>query len=100
LEPIFSISRERPDVVFLQEVVVKNLAILTSDCPGYRVVVGSPSGTLREEGSYVVAMMLRNDTAVYRDHDVKPFFSSKMARTLLTVEVNEKEFSTSYVEYV
>jgi hypothetical protein len=80
--------REKPDVVFLQEVISKNLAVFRENISTYRCIVGK-SGNRDEpiDGEYFVAMLLRNDTAKYIKHEITPYYTSQMCRTLLEVEV-------------
>ena len=82
------VFREKPDVVFLQEVVTKNLAVLREKCNGYKCILGRyASGEQPLDGEYFVVVMLRNDTVTYVKHEITPFFASKMSRTLLQVQV-------------
>ena len=82
--------REKPHVVFLQEVVAATLEIIQQKCVNYRCVIGQFS-TDEEmvEGEYFVVILLRNDSVKYSSHQVLPFHSSRMGRVLLTVQVTQ-----------
>lgn len=96
------ILQEKPDVVFLQEVVNKSLEVLNEKCDGYQVMLGNIRGQPRSEGDYFTAMMLRKATTSVQSSDVKPFMSSRMMRTLLSVKAAVKGISchlmTSHLE--
>lgn len=97
------IDREKPHVVFLQEVVAETLEIIRQKCVHYRCVVGrftADDDVL--DGEYFVVILLRNDAVKYSSHEVLPFHSSKMGRVLLTVQATVKGVSctlmTSHLE--
>jgi len=83
------VFREKPHVVFLQEVVADTLEIIRQKCAQYRCIVGRYAGDHEEmlDGEYFVAMLLRNDAVKYTSHEVTRFHSSQMGRVLLTVQV-------------
>ena len=80
--------REKPHVVYLQEVVPKTLEVVQQKCHRYRCIVGRFS-TDEEmlEGEYFVAILLQKDAVKYISHEVLRFHSSRMGRVLLTVQV-------------
>ncbi|ESN91077.1 hypothetical protein HELRODRAFT_116381 [Helobdella robusta] len=83
-----TILSEKPDVVFLQEVVTKNLGVIKEYCTNYFVVLGTDRQLF--PGEYFTVMLLRNDTTKYSNHSVQPFYSSIMSRTLLQVNAKVK----------
>ena len=83
---------EKPDVVYLQEVVLKNLAVVKDQLTGYIIILGFPGGLTMGNGDYFTAVLLRKDTAKYLSHSVTPFSSSIMCRTLLRVDVGFNMF--------
>jgi len=80
--------REKPHVVFLQEVVPETLEIIQQKCGRYRCVVGRFS-TDEEmiDGEYFVVMLLQKDAVKLISHEVLRFHSSTMGRVLLIVQV-------------
>jgi len=80
--------REKPHVVYLQEVVSETLEIIQRKCDRYRCIVGRFS-TDEEmiEGEYFVVILLRKDAVKLISHEVLRFHSSKMGRVLLKVQV-------------
>ena len=75
------LSREDPDVVYLQEVVPASLPILEEKCAQYHML---PGGSQK----YFTAMMLKVSSVTVKGHEVLPFHSSVMMRNLLKVEVS------------
>ena len=79
--------REKPDIVFLQEVVAESLVVINNKCDSdYHVVHGDDDITL--PGMYFTAVLLRNVTTNYKSHEDIPFPTSQMSRSLLKVQVN------------
>jgi len=77
------IEREDPDVVFLQEVVPDNLAIIESKMISYKCVQAGGEG-------YFVAMLLKNTTVTFEDHCIEPYGQSRMGRNLLMAKCRIK----------
>jgi tyrosyl-DNA phosphodiesterase 2 len=86
-----TIKKERPHIIYLQEVVSETLSILQEKCsPAYRCIVGRHSSGEPTVGEYFVAMLLRNESVEYVSHNVLPFYTSQMGRCLLKVEATVK----------
>ncbi len=81
--PISVCYREKPDVVYLQEVIHKTQELLIQMLPSYQCITGS-NGRL----SYFNVTLLRKDTTKYLDHSVLPFHSSTQGRHLIKIKVN------------
>jgi len=85
--------REKPHVVYLHEVVPKTLEIVKQKCHRYRCIVGRFSADEETfEGEYFVAILLQKDAVKYISHEVLRFYSSKMGRVLLKVQVFSRLF--------
>jgi len=68
--------------------VNKNLAVIREMCTNYRCILGGTCGEGQPiDGEYFVVMLLRNDTVKYIKHEIVPFYTSKMSRTVLQVQV-------------
>ncbi|XP_076084598.1 uncharacterized protein LOC143055353 isoform X1 [Mytilus galloprovincialis] len=77
------INRERPDVVFLQEVILDTLEMLSRKCLDY---------TFMESGveCYFTVIMVKQNSVQVTDLKIIPFTSSKQGRTLQRVECTIK----------
>ncbi|XP_063407227.1 uncharacterized protein LOC134690971 isoform X2 [Mytilus trossulus] len=77
------INRERPDVVFLQEVILDTLEMLSRKCLDY---------TFMESGveCYFTVIMVKQNSVQVTDSKIIPFTSSKQGRTLQRVECTIK----------
>jgi len=75
-------------VVYLQEVVADMLDIIRKKCDHYWCIIGRLS-TDEEmvDGEYFVVILLRKDSVKFVSHEVLPFYSSRMGRVLLKVQV-------------
>ena len=80
------LRREKPDVVFLQEVVQATEALLEKHCTDYMLV----PGRRYEADEYYTAVMLKMSTAQYQSRQIVPFTSSLMMRNLLMVKVGQR----------
>lgn len=80
-------SSLKPDVVFLQEVVVKNLDVIKEKCSNdYAIILGTEKGNAPSM-QYFIVMLLRRNTVEYVSHSVTPFSGSIMSRAILHVVV-------------
>lgn len=79
----YIINREKPHIVFLQEVVPVSLEVLEKHCTSYQIIPGNESG-------YFTAVLLRVGDVVFKDSVVIPFLGSLMGRNLLTVKCEVK----------
>lgn len=87
LFPAFNF-REKPHIVYLQEVVPQTFEILQRKCGRYRCIVGRLSSSEEMlEGEYFVVILLQKDAVKYTSHEVLRFHSSQMDRVLLKVQV-------------
>ncbi|XP_046584288.1 tyrosyl-DNA phosphodiesterase 2-like [Haliotis rubra] len=90
-----TINKEKPHVVFLQEVIRLTLPILADGCNMYQVIPGG-------DNHYFTAVMLRKGHAQYEDSSVTPFPTSRMLRNLLSVKCRVKgikfQMMTSHLE--
>jgi hypothetical protein len=73
-------NRERPDVVFLQEVIPETFSYIEEKLPEYMCIAGNTS-------DYFTATLLRRFTVYHDSHTVTEHSGSVMMRNLLTVEV-------------
>ncbi|XP_067667648.1 tyrosyl-DNA phosphodiesterase 2-like, partial [Haliotis asinina] len=89
------INKEKPHVVFLQEVTSLTLPILAEGCSMYQVIPGG-------DKHYFTAIMLREGYAQYENSSVTPFPTSRMLRNLLSVKCRVKgikfQVMTSHLE--
>ncbi|CAF4324743.1 unnamed protein product [Rotaria sp. Silwood2] len=74
------IQREKPDAVFLQEVIPQSLVLLNNFLPEYDSYTGDIEG-------YFVAILTRRDTLKVQSHEVIPYPGTQMDRNLLIVHV-------------
>ncbi|PVD32224.1 hypothetical protein C0Q70_07656 [Pomacea canaliculata] len=74
-----TINSEKPHVVFVQEMVPSNEAVLREGLTNYQAICG---GTGSKEG-YYTGIFLQKQHTILEDYQIKPFFSSQMARSLL-----------------
>lgn len=97
------IENEKPDIVFLQEVIPKTLDYLQENLPQYKFIPGCSVGYLTcfvlpadlpliyllfYCSSYFSVTLLSVFTMYYDSHDVIEFPSSTMGRNLIKVKVN------------
>lgn len=73
-------DREKPDVVFFQELVPETFSYIEDKLPEYMCVAGNTVG-------YFTATLLRKFTVYYDSHTITEHAGSLMMRNLLTVEV-------------
>lgn len=84
------IANLKPDVVFLQEVVVKNLDVIKEKCGNdYAIILGTEKGNAPSM-QYFIVMLLRRNTVEYVGHSVTPFSGSIMSRAILHVVAKVK----------
>ena len=75
-----SVSRENPDIVYLQEVVPDAEAIIREKCPQYELIPGG-------DFEYYTAVMLKRSSVVKTSVKKTPFPNSVMQRNLMIVSV-------------
>ncbi|XP_057370776.1 tyrosyl-DNA phosphodiesterase 2-like [Daphnia carinata] len=75
------LQSQRPDIVFLQEVIPKTLDYLENNLPEYKFIAG-------DEDGYFTVTMLNMFTIHYDSHDVISFPQTTMGRNLLKVEAH------------
>ncbi|XP_046350895.2 tyrosyl-DNA phosphodiesterase 2-like isoform X1 [Haliotis rufescens] len=89
------INKEKPHVVFLQEVTPLTLPILEDGCGMYQVIPGG-------DNHYFTAVMLRVGHVQFEDAVVTSFPTSKMLRNIITIKCHVKGISfqvmTSHLE--
>jgi hypothetical protein len=73
-------DREKPDVVFFQELVPETFSYIEDKLPEYMCIAGNTVG-------YFTATLLRKFTVYYDSHKIIEHADSLMMRNLLTVEV-------------
>lgn len=73
-------DREKPDVVFFQELVPETFSYIEDKLPEYMCIAGNTVG-------YFTATLLRKFTVYYDSHKIVEHAGSQMMRNLLTVEV-------------
>ena len=73
-------DREKPDVVFFQELVPETFSYIEDKLPEYMCIAGNTDG-------YFTATLLRKFTVYYDSHKIIEHAGSLMMRNLLTVEV-------------
>ncbi|XP_046350905.2 tyrosyl-DNA phosphodiesterase 2-like isoform X3 [Haliotis rufescens] len=90
-----TINKEKPHVVFLQEVIPLTLPILSEGCGMYQVIPGG-------DNHYFTAIMLRVGHVQFEESSVTPFPTSMMLRNLLSVKCRVKgirfQMMTSHLE--
>ncbi|CAC5390059.1 TDP2 [Mytilus coruscus] len=77
------INKGKPDVVFLQEVIVVTLEMLSRKCLDYTFIESGVEG-------YFTAIMVKQNVVQVTDSKIIPFTSSKQGRTLQRVECTIK----------
>ncbi|XP_067004501.2 tyrosyl-DNA phosphodiesterase 2 isoform X3 [Anabrus simplex] len=86
---------EKPDIVFLQEVIPETFSYISDKLPEYMCIAGNVEG-------YFSALMLRRYTVYYDSHKIIQFPSSLMQRNLLCAEVHigplKLQLMTSHLE--
>ncbi|XP_067004499.1 tyrosyl-DNA phosphodiesterase 2 isoform X2 [Anabrus simplex] len=89
------IFQEKPDIVFLQEVIPETFSYISDKLPEYMCIAGNVEG-------YFSALMLRRYTVYYDSHKIIQFPSSLMQRNLLCAEVHigplKLQLMTSHLE--
>ncbi|VDH95245.1 tyrosyl-DNA phosphodiesterase 2 [Mytilus galloprovincialis] len=89
------INSERPDVIFLQEVIVDTLEMLSRKCLDYTFIESAVE-------SYFTVIMVKHKVVQVTDSKIIPFTSSTQGRTLQKVECTIKGLScllmTSHLE--
>jgi hypothetical protein len=73
-------DREKPDVVFFQELVPETFSYIEDKLPEYMCIAGNTA-------DYFTATLLRKFTVYYDSHNIIQHAGSQMMRNLLTVEV-------------
>ena len=85
-------SSLKPDIVFLQEVVIKNLDVIKGRCSNdYAIILGTEKGNAPSMQYFIVAL-LRRSTVECMSHSVTPFSGSVMSRTILHVVVGGNRY--------
>ncbi|CAG2247809.1 TDP2 [Mytilus edulis] len=77
------INSERPDVIFLQEVIVDTLEMLSRKCLDYTFIESAVE-------SYFTVIMVKHKVVQVTDSKIIPFTSSTQGRTLQKVECTIK----------
>ncbi|PSN48789.1 Tyrosyl-DNA phosphodiesterase 2 [Blattella germanica] len=72
---------EKPDIVFLQEMIPDTFSYVESKLPEYMCIAGNNEG-------YFVATLLRKFTVYYDSHNIIEHPGSLMERNMLTVEAH------------
>lgn len=72
------LKKEKPDVVFLQEVISESLVLLNEHLSEYEYFSGNNTG-------YFITIMIRRDTMKVKGHEIVPYPSTQMDRNLLIV---------------
>ncbi|KDR19586.1 tyrosyl-DNA phosphodiesterase 2-like isoform X2 [Zootermopsis nevadensis] len=75
------IYMEKPDIVFLQEVIQETFSYIENKLPEYMCIAGNTDG-------YFIATLLRRFTVYYDSHKITEHSGSLMMRNLLTVEAH------------
>jgi hypothetical protein len=73
-------DREKPDVVFFQEMVPETFSYIEEKLPEYMCIAGNTDG-------YFTGALLRKFTVYYDSHKIIEHTGSQMMRNLLAVEV-------------
>ncbi|KAK3764218.1 hypothetical protein RRG08_044144 [Elysia crispata] len=94
--------QERPEVIFLQEVVHRSLSIIKSKLESHYTVVTGDLDFVNIPGAYFTAMLLRKDSVVIEKVRMMDFPRSLMSRDLMEVQCEVKGiamvFLTSHLE--
>lgn len=75
------IYQEKPDIVFLQELIPNTFKYICEKLPEYTCIAGNTE-------EYFTGVLLRRFTVYYDSHTIIPFIGSRMGRNLIHVKVH------------
>jgi hypothetical protein len=84
---IVLIFSERPDAVFLQEVIPMTFELIRDQLSDYEL----HSGSSEECNGYFVVILTRRDTFKVEHSQILPLTNSKMGRNVLIVQVRTRD---------